>query len=183
MIIQIQHRKTMKTKSSLKSIILVLLFAIATTASAQIKIPETNVSFNFPSGGWKYLQTNKLSNNTVIYLYSYAADYVIDSSGDTIIPFMRIYVRKNYDGNVYDLAYSRFMVQPFQSLDEKMHPNGMLEYLGAYTNEDDGKDYEFKMVYVKDRSNILEIRLESTVDTFEEFEEDFTGIVSSIKTN
>lgn len=162
---------------------LVALLAFASLATAQIKIPETNVQFDFPKGGWKYLQTNKLSDNTVIYLYSYSAEYVVDNSGDTIIPFMRIYVRKNYDGTVYDLAYSRFMVQPFQSLDEKMHKNGILEYLGAYTNEDDGKDYEFKMVYVKDRSNILEIRLESTVDTFEDFDEDFTGIINSIKTN
>lgn len=172
----------MKTKSFRKPIVLILLLAAATSLSAQIKIPETNVSFDFPSGGWKYLQTSKLSENTVIYLYSYSADYVIDNSGDTIIPFMRIYVRKNYDGTVYDLAYSRFMVQPFQSLDEKLHPNGILEYLGAYTNEDDGKDYEFKMVYVKDRNNILEIRLESTVDTFEEFEKNFSEIINSIKT-
>lgn len=152
-------------------------------ASAQIKIPETNVSFTFPSQGWKYLQTNKLSNTTTIYLYSYAGDYVIDGAGDTIIPFMRVYVRKNYDGSVYDLAYSRFMVQPFQSLDETVYPNGSLCYLGAYTNEDDGKDYEFKMLYLKDRSNILEIRLECTVDNYEEFEKEFDEIINSIKTN
>lgn len=170
----------MKTKNFLTLIALLLLVSIA---SAQIKIPETNVSFDFPNGGWKYLQTNKLSNDTVIYLYSYSADYVVDNSGDTIIPFMRIYVRKNYDGTVYDLAYSRFMVQPFQSLDEKLHKNGILEYLGAYTNEDDGKDYEFRMIYVKDRTNILEIRLECTVDTFEDFEKDFGDIIASIKTN
>lgn len=162
---------------------MLLMLAIATIASAQIKIPETNVSFTFPSKGWKYLQTNKLSNNTVIYLYSYAADYVIDNTGDTILPFMRIYVRKNYDGTVYDLAYSRFMVQPFQSLDEIPHGNGGLEYLGAYTNEDDGKDYEFRMLYIKDRNTVLEIRLECTVDNFEDFEKEFTEIINSVKVN
>ena len=166
-----------------KTFILILLLAIAGTAAAQIKIPETNVSFSFPSKGWKYLQTSKPSDNTSIYLYSYAGDYVIDSFGDTIIPFMRIYVRKNYDGNVYDLAYSRFMVQPFQSLDEKVHSNGILEYLGAYTNEDDEKDYEFRMAYVKDRNTMLEIRLECTVDNFDEFDKDFSDIIKSIKIN
>jgi hypothetical protein len=166
-----------------KTFILILLLSIATVAGAQIKIPETNVSFNFPSKGWKYLQTSKPSNNSVIYLYSYSGDYVIDSQGDTIIPFLRIYVRKNYDGTVYDLAYSRFMVQPFQSLDEKLHSNGILEYLGAYTNEDDGKDYEFKMAYVKDRNTMLEIRLECTVDNFDDFDKDFTDIINSIKIN
>ena len=160
------------------------MLAMVTLASAQIRIPETSVSFDFPNGGWKYLQTNKLSNETVLYLYSYSAEDVVDSSGDTIVPFMRIYVRKNYDGTVYDLAYSRFMVQPFQSLDEKLHKNGVLEYLGAYTDEDDGKDYEFKMIYVKDRkNNMLEIRLESSVDTFEELEKDFDDLINSIKTD
>ena len=159
-----------------RHLVLLLMLAMTFVASAQIKIPETNVSFNFPSKGWKYLQTNKLSDNTVIYLYSYAADYVIDNAGDTIIPFMRIYVRKNYDGTVYDLAYSRFMVQPFQSLDEIPHADGSLEYLGAYTNEDDGKDYEFRMLYIKDRNMVLEIRLECTVDNFEE-------IIKSVKVN
>lgn len=169
----------MKTRNFLTLIVLLLFVSIA---SAQIKIPETNVSFDFPDGGWKFLQTNKLSNNSVVYLYSYSADYVVDNSGDTIIPFMRIYVRKNYEGTVYDLAFSRFMVQPFQSLDEKLHQNGILEYLGAYTNEDDGKDYEFRMLYVKDKNNLLEIRLETSVDTFEDFEQQFNGIINSITT-
>ncbi len=160
-----------------------MLLGLASMAAAQIKIPETNVSFAFPTNSWKYLQTNKLSDNTVIYLYSYSADYVIDSQGDTTLPFMRIYVRKNYDGTVYDLAYSRFMVQPFQSLDEIPHPNGALEYLGAYTDEEDGKDYEFRMLYIKDRSNILEIRLECTVDNFEDFENEFSEIIKSVKVN
>ena len=51
-----------------------MLLTVVSVAAAQIKIPETNVSFAFPTNGWKYLQTNKLSENTVIYLYSYSAD-------------------------------------------------------------------------------------------------------------
>ena len=75
------------------------------------------------------------------------------------------------------------MVQPFQSLDETPHPNGSLEYLGAYTDEEDGKDYEFRMLYIKDRNNILEIRLECTVDNFEDFENEFAEIIKSVKVN
>lgn len=40
------------------------------------------------------------------------------------------------------------------------------------------------MIYVKDRkNNMLEIRLESSVDTFEELEKDFDDIINSIKTD
>ena len=75
------------------------------------------------------------------------------------------------------------MVQPFQSLDEIPHADGSLEYLGAYTNEDDGKDYEFRMLYIKDRNMVLEIRLECTVDNFEDFENEFLEIIKSVKVN
>ena len=161
--------------------ILLLLFWSATT-TAQIRIPETNVSFSFPHSGWKYLQTNKVNENTTVYLYSYSKDYVIDGQGDTVIPFMRIYVRKNYNGTVYDMAYNRYMNQPFQSLDEHIHDNGSLEYLGAYANEEEKKDCEFRMLYLKDKSNLLEIRLETVIDRFDDFDEEFKTILKSIKT-
>ena len=162
---------------------LLLMLTIAGIASAQVRIPDTKVSFNFPNGGWKYLQTNNINNNTTIYLYSYSAKYVVDNSGDTVIPFMRIYVRKNFTGTVYDLAYSRFMSQPFQSLDEFQNPDGSFGYLGAYTNEDDGKDYEFRMIYLKDGNTAFEIRLETTLDTYEQFETEFNDIIATIKKN
>ena len=153
---------------------------MASSALAQIKIPNTSISFTLPTTGWKYLETTKINDNTVVYLYSYSGDYVVDNSGDTILPFMRIYLRSNFKGSVYDLAYSRFLSQPFQSLDEIVHDNGGLEYLGAYTNERDGKDYEFRMLYFKEQQNMVEIRLETTVDTFDQFDETFKSIITSV---
>ena len=170
----------MKTK---KHLFLILLLAVSTLASAQIKVPNTRVSFSFPNTGWKYLQTTTVDKNTTVYLYSFNGHIVIDNAGDTILPFMRIYVRKNFDGSVYDLAFSRFMTQPFQSLDEKVHDDGILEYLGAYTNEEDNKDYEFRMLYLKDKSTMLEIRVETSTDNYDEFEKDFQAILASIKIN
>ena len=156
----------------------VLLTAVAVNAQT-IKIPNTNVSFQFPTGGWKYLQTTKVNENATVYLYSWSSTYVVDSTGDTVIPFMRIYVRKNYSGTVFDMAYERFGTQPFQSLDEYPFRDG-LGYWGAYANEEDGKDYLFRMVYLKDRSNMLEIRLETTRDNYDEFDDKFQEILKTV---
>ena len=168
----------MKTR---KHLLLLAMLAIVSIASAQIKIPNTRLSFDFPNNGWKYLQTTNVDNNTTVYLYSYAGDYVVDNAGDTVLPFMRIYVRQNYDGSVYDLAYSRFITQPFQSLDEYVNEDGSFGYWGAYTNEEDGKDYEFLMLYTKDKNTIFEIRLETTRYNYEQFEDEFKKIMSTVK--
>ena len=165
-----------------KTLILLAFIAISTALSAQqIKIPNSRCTFSFPNGGWKYLQTNQISDDAVVYLYSYSKDYVIDNTGDTVLPFMRIYVKKNFTGTVYDLAYSRFMTQPFQSLDEFLRPDGSFGYWGAYTNEDDGKDYEFLMLYLTDQNTGFEVRIECTRDNYEQFEKDFKDIINTVK--
>ena len=165
----------------LKSIILIVLLAGAGIASAQvIKIPETKASFSFPNGGWKYLETNKVNSNVTVYLYSYSKSIVVDNGGDTIIPFMRIYVRKNYKGTVYDLAFSRFGSQPFQAFDEYPFLDG-LGYYGGYIDEKEHKDYFFRMVYLKDGNTGLEIRLETTRDTYDDFDEEFKAILNTFK--
>ena len=139
-------------------------------ASAQIKIPGTNLTFSFPEDNWKFLNTSTIDKNTTVHLYSYAGSYVIDNVGDTTIPFMRILVRKNYSGSVYDMALQRFQNQPFQSLDEYEYEDGSFGYLGAYTNSDDDKDYEFRMVYIKEKNTMVEIRLETTKDNYDDFD-------------
>lgn len=165
----------------IKSIILVALLCAFSYASAQaIKIPDTKISFSFPKGGWKYLSTKKVNNNITVYLYSYAKQYVVDSKGDTTIPFMRIYVHKNYKGTVYDMAMDRYTHQPFQSLDEYPFKDG-LGYWGAYTSREDGKDYLFRMVYLKEGSTGIEIRLETTRDNYDDFEAEFKSILNTIK--
>lgn len=168
----------------MKHIRIIILFALLgafSFASAQaIKIPETNVSFSFPKGGWKYLNTQKVNNNVTVYLYSYSKKYVVDSKGDTTIPFMRVYIHKNYKGTVYDMAMKRYTSQPFQSLDEYPFKDG-LGYWGAYTSNEDGKDYLFRMVYLKEGSTGIEIRLETTRDNYNDFDAEFKSILNTIK--
>lgn len=165
----------------IKTLLFIAAIAASTLLSAQsIKIPETTVSFSFPNSGWKYLQTNKVNNNVTVYLYSYSKTFVVDSRGDTVIPFMRIYVHKNYSGSVYDMAMKRYNTQPFQSLDEYPFKGG-LGYWGAYTSDDDGKDYLFRMVYLKEHSNAIEIRLETTRDNYDAFDKEFKAILNTIK--
>ncbi len=168
-------------KSTLWTLMLLLLGSM--TATAQMKIPGTHVHFTLPANEWKYLQTTEVDKNTTVYLYSYNDHYVVDSVGDTIIPFIRIYVRKNYKATAYELAYSRFLSQPFQSLDEYVEglpsPDG-IGYLGAYTSEQDGKDYEFRMVYFKDGNTAVEFRLETSRDNYDDFSEQFESILQSL---
>ena len=121
-----------------------------------------------------------------MYLYCYTGHVLVDMEGDTVLPFLRIYVNKNYDGDLYDLAYERYEAQPFQSLKEYSKGNGLpsnggIGYIGAYTNPSDQKDYQFFMTYFKDKGTSVEFRLETTKDTFEEMEFEFTDILSSIK--
>ena len=163
-----------------KYIIILALMAFTTIASAQIKIPGTRYSFQFPTDEWKFLQTTNVDKNCSVYLYSFNGRYVVDNAGDTTLPFMCIYVRKHYDGSVYDIAYQRFQQHPYQSLDEYPFGDGGIGYLAAYTDRKDNKDYEFRMVYIKDRSTIIEVRLETTVDNFEEFDEMFQSIINSL---
>ncbi len=164
------------------SLLVFLAMAAPLSVAAQISVPQTRFGFDFPQGGWKYLQTTTVDKNTTVYLYSYNERYVVDNEGDTIIPFMRIYVRKNYTGSVYDLAYNRFLTQPFQSLDEfnlDVPVPGLLGYWGAYTSDDDGKDYEFLMYYFKEKNTIFEVRLETSRDNYEEFEQMFKDIFAT----
>lgn len=165
----------------LKHFFLLALLTVTVSTTAQIKIPNTHFSFSFPSNGWKYLQTNKVDNDVTVYLYSYAKDYVIDSVGDTVIPFMRIYVRQNFDGTVYDLALNRYTNQPFEPLDNYVLKDGSLGYLGAYTSTEDSKDYVFRMLYMKDGKTAIEIRLECPLDNYEDFEGEFLSILHTIK--
>ena len=167
----------------MRKIFITILFAFAAFCGmAQVTIPGTGVSFDFPSHGWKFLQTTNVDKNTTVYLYSYKAANVVDSVGDTVIPFMRIYVKKNYSGSVYDLAYTRFMTQPFQALDE--YTEGLpapqsLGYVGAYHDTKDLKDYMFRMIYFKDKSTILEVRMETTLDTYEAMEPEFLSVLKT----
>ena len=108
------------------------------------------------------------------------------AAGDTVLPCLRIYVNEHYDGDLYSLVYDRYMLQPYQSLDEYTHGLGLpksggIGYDGIYTNPSDGKDYRFLMTYFKDRKAMVELRLETTSDTFGEMEFEFRDLLGTLK--
>ncbi|MBR4505555.1 MAG: hypothetical protein IKP21_02135 [Bacteroidales bacterium] len=173
-------------KRYLKILVTALLLAVSTVATAQIGIPGTQVTFRLNSDDWRYLRTFQLDDGADVYLYCYIGQLLLDDEGDTVLPFLRIYVNEDYDGDIYELAYERYMQQPFQSLNEYTHGSGLpkrggLGYVGAYTSPSDQKDYQFMMTYFKDGDVTVEFRLETTKDTFQEMEFEFNDILESIK--
>lgn len=173
-------------KKILKTVVLVLLMAMASSAAAQITIPGTSVSFRLNGDDWRYLRTFKLEDGADVYLYYYVGHVLVDLEGDTVLPCLRIYVNEDYEGDVYELAYDRYMLQPFQSVDEYTHGPGLpkdggIGYMGAYTNPSSQKDYQFLMTYFKSHGTAVEFRLETTKDTFEEMEFEFRDILGTLK--
>lgn len=171
-------------KTAIRKTIFLILLGAGLTSMAQIHIPNTNTSFEFQNNGWKYQSTLKVDNQTTVYLYAYTSEIIVDSKGDTVMPYMRILVKNKYKGSTYDLAYARFMQQPFESLNN--YTDGIpgtdgIGYVGAYTSTLDQKDYQFKMIYFKDKDNILEIRLETSYGTYDKMEKDFDNIIKTIK--
>lgn len=169
-----------------KLLLTAAMIMLGTTATGQIKIPGTTVSFELDASSWNYLRTFELDDGAEIYLYYYIGQEMIDSEGDTVLPFLRIYVNDDYDGDIYQLAYERYLLQPFQSVDEYTHGpglprNGGLGYMGAYTNPTEQKDYQFYMTYFKSGGSVVEFRLETTKDTFEDMEMEFKNILNTVK--
>lgn len=169
-----------------KLLLTAALLALGTTAAAQINIPGTHVSFKLDPDNWRYLRTFQLDDDADIYLYYYAGEVIVDSEGDTVLPSLRIYVHPDYDGDLYQLVFDRYMVQPYQAAREYTHGPGLpksggIGYMGAYTNPSEQKDYQFLMTYFKSDGAAVEFRLETTMDTFEEMEQEFKNILSTIK--
>ena len=160
-----------------------LLTLLALRVDAQeIRIPDTRMNITLPTGEWDYLETLTVDKNTHVYIYVYTHDMVITSQGDTTLPFMRVYVQKKNNSSAYDLAYERFLQQPFQSMDEYVvtSPTEGIGYIGAYRNTQENRDYQFRMVYLKDRDTAFEIRLEVDADQYHRFDSYFDQILKSI---
>lgn len=173
-------------KRILKILTLALFLVLAGTATAQLTVPGTSVTFRLNSEDWRYLRTFQLDDGGDVYLYYYIGRTLVDMEGDTVLPCLRIYVNEGYDGDLYGLAYERYMLQPFQSVHEYTHGPGLpksggLGYVGAYTNPASQKDYQFYMTYFKDHGTAVEFRLETTKDTFEEMNSEFKNILGTIK--
>lgn len=151
-----------------------------------IKIPGTESTLTLSEGNWKYLRTFKLDDGADIYIYYYSKETILSKEGDTVLPCLRIYVNKKYTGDMLGLVYQRYMTQPYQSLQEYMHGPGLpksggIGYLGAYTNPTEGKEYEFMMTYFKSGTAYVELRLETTADTFAKMRGEFNNTLNSLK--
>ena len=163
-----------------------LMGLVSHSVQAQLTIPGTNVTFRLNSEDWRYLRTFELKEGGDVYLYCYVGEVITGAQGDTVLPQLRIYVNKNYDGDLFEFVYDRYERQPYQSLWEFSEGQGLpasggLGYIGAYTNPNDERDYQFYMTYFYDRRVSVEFRLETTKDTFGEMEFEFNDILSSIK--
>ena len=86
----------------------VALLLLSATASAQLTIPGTNVTYRLNNEDWRYLRTFELPEGGDIYLYCYTGHVLRDQEGDTVLPFLRIYVNKHYRGDLYELVYDRY---------------------------------------------------------------------------
>lgn len=162
---------------------LLVVVLLGGEARAQVSIPGTKVKFTFP-GKWKYLNTEKVDANTQRYLYYYTGQ-VVAAKGDTTLPFLRIFVRKNYSAPIFDYVFERYGKEPYQLLTDYTEGLGLpktggMGYVGAYTNVKDGKDYQFRMVYFKAQNAVVEFRLETTRATYPMMEKEFIGILKSL---
>lgn len=147
------------------------------------RIPGTQISYTFPSK-WKYLKTTQVDKNTEVYLFCYK-EKTVEAEGDTVLPYLRIYVQKNYTKPVSDLVFDRYMQQPYQSLNDYLTGPGLPEkggmgFVGAYTHPKNKKNYQFRMVYFKEGDTAIEFRLETTRATYPLMEQEFEQILSSI---
>lgn len=171
----------------MKRILFLLAMMAAFAATAQrLTIPGTEVQYRLNSEDWVYVRTFQHPKGGDIYLYAYTGHDVVDLEGDTVLPFLRIHVVRDYDGDLYDLAYERYEAQPYQALKEYTKGEGLpssggLGYIGAYTNPADQKDYQFYMTYFLSKRTSVEFRLETTKDTFNDMEFEFKDILNSIK--
>lgn len=163
-----------------------LMLLAAGSAQAQLTIPGTGVTFQLDNKEWRYLRTYDLDDGAKVYLYGYVGEVLVEANGDTALPSLRIYVRENYSGDIYQMAYDRYVQQPFQSLNEYtkglgLPRSGGIGYEGIYTNPSDRKDYRFFMTYFKDRRATVEFRLETSRATWERMKSKFSAVLSTIK--
>lgn len=170
-----------------KRLAIIIMTLCALTASANvIPIQNTRVTIDISPKDWSYLCTIEPEENTTIYTFTYQSSIIVSEQGDTVLPSLRICVRKNYNESTFDFAYTRYLQNPFQSLDEYVDglPNNEgIGYIGAYTNPADGKNYQMRMIYFKDKNTAFEIKLETTIDTFEQMDRIFKKVLSSVKIN
>ena len=159
------------------------MLAISASAIAQITLPGTKVQFTLPNGEWVYQSTITKDPHTHIYLYIYMGGTVVDSTGDTILPCLRVYVNERYTKNVYDMVYERYLQQPFETIDQFTEdiPKEGMGHIGAYEAPIEGKSYQFRMISFVSNNMAFEFKAETTADTYKDFDKKFADILQTIK--
>ena len=161
-----------------------MLLLLSAAATAQIKVPGTNVTFDFPSSDWKFQKTFNYDKKTTAHLYAYIGKKFVDPTGEATQPFMLVYAVKDYKQSIFDFIQKRYEQQPYWSIYEYMEnipgDEGM-GHIAAYTNPSDQNDYKLQMIHFKDKNTAFEIRLETTIDTYDAMEEEFGAILKSVK--
>lgn len=170
---------------NLKLCIIAAMLMACNSTFAQLDIQGTRYKFNLDPDEWRYLRTFQVTSDETTYLYCYVGEVLLDDAGDTILPFLRIFIKNNYGDDLYQFVYERYEDQPYQSLREWSHGKGLpklggLGYEGIYTKPSDGQDYRFLMTYFRDKRTCVEFRLETTRETYEDMEVKFDKILSSI---
>lgn len=165
---------------------LALTMMMACSAMAQLNIQGTRYSFELNNDDWRYLRTFDMGDGNTTYLYCYVGEVLLDESGDTVLPYLRLYIQQNYSDDLYQFIYERYEDQPYQSLNEwtkglGLPKTGGLGYEGIYTNPTEHRDYRFMMTYFRDKRTVVEFRLETTRETYEEMEVKFKNVLSTIK--
>ena len=169
-----------------KILVATALLMLSAVAAAQLTIPGTKVKFELDNDAWIFVRTLKMTDGADLHLYCYTGEVFTDEGGDTVVPYLRIYVNSHFDGDLYELVYNRYLERPYQSLEEYskgpgLPKSGGLGYEGIYTNPRDHKDYRFMMTYFQDKKTMVEFRLETTVDTYDEMEPLFRTILNSVQ--
>ncbi|MCR4659444.1 MAG: hypothetical protein K5650_04015 [Bacteroidales bacterium] len=164
-----------------------LMLAGTLAASAQIEIPGTKASCSLSGEKWKFLRTINVDKNTNVYLFSYKAELLVDADGEETLPYLKIFVRKNYRKSIYEMVYDRYVQQPYQAIEEYSSGNGLpdkggLGYVGIYTNPQDDKIYMFNMNCWLEGTTAIEFRLETTQNNYEHMKPEFMSILNSIST-
>lgn len=162
------------------------MILMAGVATAQLNIQGTRYSFELNNEDWRYLRTFDMGDGSTTYLYCYVGEVLFDEAGDTVLPFLRVYVKQNYADDLYQFIYERYEDQPYQSLNEwtkglGLPKNGGLGYEGIYTHPTERRDYRFMMTYFRDKRTVVEFRLETTRETYEDMEVKFRNVLSTIK--
>ena len=171
---------------AVKKMVMCVAFALCAfaTLSAQISIPKSYFKFTLPEGRWKYLETFEVDATTHVYLYSSVP--VVSKTNDTTLPFIRVYVKNNIGkDNSLDYAMRRFMQQPFMIVDEFSNSpflpcKDAIGYVGLYKDDDTSVRNKFYMIYFVHKSTIVEFRIETTEESFEQKRAEFEQIIKSI---